>query len=176
MTTEECLEGTTVKATDETVRLVWEELVETDRMCRYYGYLAHRLNRLGELLAIGTVSFSLGAVLAVLKQLPESVSLLAIGMAAVASVVMIVGRYQKKASRSAEIFRLLGQMQLEWEHLWNGVWTKDDAELRAAWKSLSERQGSIIERAPDELPLSRSLVRRSQLEADRYWIEEHAEA
>lgn len=165
-----------MKATDETVKLVWEEMVETDRMCRYYGYLTERLNRLGELLAIGTVSFSLGAVLTALQKFPEWVSLVALAAAAVASVVMIVGRHQKKASRSAEIYRLLGQMQLEWQHLWTGIWTKDDGELRVAWKALSERQNSIIERAPDELPLFRSLARRSQREADRYWIEEHAQA
>ena len=69
------------------------------------------------------------------------------------------------------MYRLLGQVQLEWERLWHDVWTKDNDELRSAWKALSERQRSIVERAPHELPFSRSLARRSQREADRYWME-----
>ena len=56
--------------TDDTVRMIWEGVLGADRMCRYYGYLADRLNRLSDLLAIGTVSFSAGAVLTVLNQLP----------------------------------------------------------------------------------------------------------
>ena len=39
-----------VDTTDDIVGLIWEELVETDRMCRYYAYLAERLDRQGALL------------------------------------------------------------------------------------------------------------------------------
>lgn len=49
-----------MKASDETVRQVWEDLVETDRMARYYGYLAQRLDRLGDLLQIGSVGAASG--------------------------------------------------------------------------------------------------------------------
>lgn len=97
-------------------------------------------------------------------------------MAAVAGVVVLTRRYPQKAARSAEICRSLGQVHLEFEHLWNGVWAKDDADLVSAWEALSERQRAIVEHAPRELPLSPSLARRSQLEADRYWTEQRAPA
>lgn len=160
-----------MNATDETVRLVWEELVESDRMCRYYGYLSQRLDRLGDLLQIGSVSAASGAFVSLMSHFPEWVSTTAAAVAVLAGTFVMLRRYQAKAARSAEICRLLGQIQLEWEHLWNGVWTKDDVELQLAWKSLSERQSSIVERAPQELPLSRSLARRSQREADSHWME-----
>ena len=160
-----------MKATDETVRLIWEELVEADRMCRYYGYLSQRLDRLGDLLQMGSVGAASGAFVSLMSHFPEWFSTTAAAIAVLAGTVVILRRYPQKAARSAEIYRLLGQLQLEWEHLWNGVWTKDDDELVSAWKELSERQGSIVERAPKELPLSRSLARRSQREADRYWMD-----
>ena len=160
-----------MQATDETVRLVWDELVETDRMCRYYGYLSQRLDRLGDLLQIGSVSAASGAFVSLLSHFPDWVSATAAAIAILAGTVVILRRYPQKAARSAEMYRLLGRLQLESEHLWHGVWTKDDDELRSALKALNERQCSIVERAPQELPLSRSLARRSQREADRYWMD-----
>lgn len=160
-----------MNATDETVRLVWDEMVETDRMCRYYGYLSQRLDRLGDLLQIGSVSAASGTFISLMSHFPEWVSSTAAAIAILAGTVVILRRYPQKAARSAEMYRLLGQVQLEWQSLWNVVWTKDDDELRSAWKVLSERQRSIVERAPHELPLSHPLVRKSQREADRYWMD-----
>ena len=91
-----------IPPTHETVRLIWEGVIGADRMCRYYGHLTSHLSRLGELLAIGTVSFSAAAVLTVLNRLPEWVSLVAVAVAAIAGVVMAVGRYSQKAARSGE--------------------------------------------------------------------------
>ena len=165
-----------MKATDETVQLVWDELVETDRMCRYYGYLSQRLDRLGDRLQIGSVGAATCAFVALLAQFAEWVPATAAALAALAGLLVTIRRYPAKAAHSAEICRLLGAVHLEWEHLWNGVWAKDDAQLVSAWKALSERQSAIVERAPLELPLSRSLVRRSQREADQYWTQQHAPA
>ena len=35
-----------MQASDDTVRMVWHELVYTDRMCHYYSYLPRQLDRL----------------------------------------------------------------------------------------------------------------------------------
>ena len=40
-------------------------------MRRYYGYFAQRMSRLGELLAIGAIGASSGAVLTLLFHLPD---------------------------------------------------------------------------------------------------------
>ena len=60
-----------MQATDEPVELIRQELVETDRMCRYYGYLAQRLVRLGELLQFGLVAAPLAAIAALLSAPPH---------------------------------------------------------------------------------------------------------
>ena len=142
-----------MQPTADTVRLIWEGVIGADRMCRYYGYLTDRLSRLGELLTIGTVSFSLGAVLTILNRLPEWVSLVAISVAAVAGVVMAVGRYPQKAARSSEVYRALGHLATEWDELWWGVYEKDDTELRTEWGRLSRRQRAVLDRVPGELPV-----------------------
>ena len=165
-----------MQPTDETVRLIWEGVIGADRMCRYYGYLTDRLSRLGKLLTIGTVSFSLGAVLTVVNRLPEWVSLVAIAVAAVAGVVMAVRRYPEQAARSGEVWRALGPLATEWEELWSGVYEKDDAELRSEWGQLSRRQRAVLERVPGELPVWDSLARRSEREADEYWTRRYASA
>ena len=118
-----------MKATDESVQLVW-----------------------GDLLQIGSVGAASGAFAALLSRFPEWVP----AAAASAGLLVIIRRYPAKAARSDEICRRLGEVHLEWEHLWNGVWTKDDAELVSAWKALSERQAAIVERVP---PSCRSRAR-----------------
>lgn len=163
-----------MQPTDDTVRLIWEEVVDSDRMCRYYGYLSQRLSRVSQLLAIGTVGAASGSVLTLLSQFPEWVPAAAAAAAALASLALVIGRYQDKAARSADIRRKLGEVGTEWKELWSDVYARDDAELRAQWRALVRRQAAIIERAPFELPLSKSLARRSEREADRFWAERHA--
>ncbi|MDE0102357.1 MAG: hypothetical protein OXN89_08250 [Bryobacterales bacterium] len=137
-------------ATDETVRYIWAGVLGSDRMCRYYGYLAHRLRRTGDLLAMAIVG--------------------------VASIAQLVGRYHEKAARSADVHRQMEGLSIEWEDLWNGVYEREDEALREDWRRLSERQATVLDRLPVELPLAEGLARRSEREADRYWTQRYAAA
>ena len=161
---------------DDTVGLIWEELVETDRMCRYYAYLAQRLDRQGALLQVGSVGAASGAFVSLMSHLPEWAAAAAAAAAAVAGAMVIVHRYPEKAARSAELFRKLGREQIAWERLWGEVEEREEAELREEWEALSRRLTAIIERAPLELPLVRSLARRSEREGNKYWTERYASA
>ena len=160
-----------MKATDETVRLVWEEMVEADRMGRYYGSLAQRLKRLDHLLLFVNGLGAMIAIMAIVLRLPMWVALIGLICAVLAFALQTLRDYSAKSYQSADIFRQLGSIRLEWELLFNNIWEKDDTELLSAWKKLSQQQLAIVERAPLELPLSPSLARRSQREADEYWSE-----
>ena len=59
-----------MQATDDAVELIRRELVDTDRMCRYYGYLAGRLARLGKLLQAGSVAAPLATIATLLSGFP----------------------------------------------------------------------------------------------------------
>lgn len=160
--------------TDDTVHLVWKGVIGTDRMCRYYGYLAVRLKWLGELLAIGTVSFSAGAVLTLLTHLPEWATAVTAAAAAVANLVLVIGRFQEKAARSADIRRQLTRLSTEWQNLWSDIYQREDAEVRESWSRLAQRQGEVLQNAPVDLPLSKPLARRSEREADLEWTTRYA--
>ena len=155
-----------MQASDDTVELIRQELAETDRMCRYYGYLAGRLARLGELLQIGSVAAPLVAIVALLSGFPRWVPAALLAATALFALAGAAGRYPQRAARSAEIWRRLGRQHLEWEQLWNGIRAKDDAELMSAWKALREHREATIECGAGELPQWRALARRSRREAD----------
>ncbi len=165
-----------VKATDDTVRLIWEVVVESDRTCRYYGYLAVRLNRLGNLLLFAAVAASSNAVLSLLSNCPEWLTVAAGTAAASAGVCFAIQNYPEKAARIDGIRRALSRQSLKWQHLWADVHDSDNAELKAAWRDLTRRQAAVVEHVPLELPLSQSLARLSRREADRYWTGRHADS
>ena len=154
---------------DETVRMVWEGMVEADRLSRYYGYLAHRLKRLSELLPVAAIVLGVLMLSSIFYRLPGWIAFSAANFAALAFALSMLRGYSAKADRSVEIFQQLNRLQSEWELLWNNVWSKNDDDLLSAWEKLCERQENIVERAPVELPLSRSLTRRSPNEAHEYW-------
>ena len=163
-----------MKASDKTVQLIWEGLLDTDGMCRYYGYLAVRLERLSSLLQICAIGFGSGAFLTLMSHFPAWVPAAAIALSTIAGIILALQKYLEKAGRCAEIYRNLARQMHEWERLWADVDSRDDADLRAAWDDLSTRQAAIVERAPFEVPLSKSLAGRSYTEADRIWAERHA--
>ena len=155
--------------TADTVRLIWEGMVGANRLSRYYGYLAHRLKRLGEFLQVAAVVLGVLTLSSIFYRLPGWIAFIAANFAALAFALSMIRGYSSKADRSAKMFQQLERLQTEWELLWNNVWSKNDDELLAAWSKLCERQEAIIERAPVELPLSTSLARKSQNEAHEYW-------
>lgn len=159
-----------IEPSDETRRLVWDELVDSDRMCRYYGYLTLRFRKLDQLLQFVAVFAALAGLSGVLFRV-QWIALPCLIVAASAFTVSTIGNYSAKALRSNEIFRQLGRLNVEWELLWNDVRTKDDDTVLASWKKLSERQFAVVERVPFDLSLSPSLARKSQQEAYDYWSE-----
>ena len=60
----------------------------------------------------------------------------AAAVAALASLLLVAGRYQDKAARSTDLRRQLRCVAIAWQELWSGVYEKEDADLRAAWGSL----------------------------------------
>ena len=80
-----------------------------------------------------------------------------------------VGRFHQKASLSGELYGRLARISLEWQDLRAGAYQRDEAELREAWRDLSQRSLAIVERAPLDLPLWEDLAERSQREADERW-------
>lgn len=152
---------------DETVRLICKGVIDAERLSRYYGYLAHRLRRLSELLSITIVIASMAGVFTIMSPLPRWVPLLMLGIAAASSMVKAVEMYEEKAAYSGELYRQMGRLSIDWQHLWVDVDQRDEKELREAWRNLSRRQRTTLLLAPGELPLSNKLMLRSRREAEQ---------
>ncbi len=163
-----------MKVTEATVKLVWDGLVCTDRMSRYYGYLVHRLKtRIVWLNTIAAFS-AFGAVWALLQDAPRGVTGGLAATVAFLNLWIAFREYHGGASRSVDLHRQLSRLLAEWEELWADVYKKDDDEIRARWRVLKEKQESIVERAPSDIPYNRSLVEKSECEVYAYRAEAHA--
>ena len=90
--------------TDDTVRLIWDELVDSDRMCRYYGYLAHRLKRLGELLQVAAVVLGVLTLSSIFYRLPGWIAFSAVNFAALSYALSTIRGYSTKSDQSTERF------------------------------------------------------------------------
>ena len=165
-----------MKAADATVRLIWEDVLDIDRMRRYYGYLANRLGVVNDLLVMVSMAAALGGLAALLARFPEWVPATVAAGSAASSTLLAVGRFQQEASLCSEIYMQVGRIAGDWQDLWSEIDVADDESLRAAWNDLSRRQGVAVERAPSEVPYWRWLARRCEREADQYWTARYASA
>ena len=120
-----------IEPSDETQRLVWDELVDSDRMCRYYGYLTLRFRKLDQLLQFIAVLAVLSGLSGFPLRLPW-ITFACLAVAASAFAISTMRNYSDKALRSNEIFSQLGRLNVEWELLWSNVRTKDDDTIQAS--------------------------------------------
>ena len=148
----------------EGVRLVWHGLLDSDRLHRYYGYLADKYSTQETRLSWICVGLSSGAVVAVLSDHPVWAATLA-AVIALLNGWLIIAKLSKRALSSASRQQRFGELQLEWEKLWSELSAMEDDAVRQCWKELSDRANAITEYSSVELSLDQRLRRRSEEEA-----------
>ena len=159
------------RASDQTVELVWNDLLGADRLHRYYGYLTQRLERINSM-AMVTASFcSGGAFFVFLSGMGPPWSNL-IGFLMLVTVALNVWLAARNRSRmvaySADMQRQLARLLGEWEELWADVYVRDDGTVRERWRELQRRTTAVTERASSRVPLVKSLAIKSEREAYSY--------
>ena len=101
-----------IEPSDEIRRLVWDELVDSDRMCRYYGYMTLRFRKLDQLLQFVAVFAAFSSFSGAFLHL-QWIALPCLIVAASAFAIATIRNYSEKALRSNEIFRQLGRLNVE---------------------------------------------------------------
>jgi hypothetical protein len=144
--------------------MVWHGLVDSDRLHRYYGYLADKYSKQESRLSWACIFLSSGAVVSVLSNHPYWAAALAV-LVALFNAWLVIAKLSKRALSSASRQQRFGELQLEWERLWSEVSTMEDDEIRQRWKELSDRANTITEYSSVELSLDRRLRKRSEEEA-----------
>lgn len=110
--------------------LVWHGLLDSDRLRRYYGYLADKYSRQEKRLSSICFGVSSGAVVAVLSDHP----VWAVALAAVVVLLngwLIKAKLSKRALSGAFRQQRFGESQLEWEKLWSELRTGGRCRLPA---------------------------------------------
>jgi len=164
------------RASQETARLVWNDMVGNDRMRRYYGYLIARQKRSNRILRWIAAVLSSGAVVAFLFK--EDLGFW-VPVAFVAAAGLNIWLAETKTTDSIayclDIYRQLDRLSVEWSDLWADVYQERDSVVRERWKDLAERTSTAIAEAPSKVGLVEKLAARSQEESYKYWTEVHAQ-
>ena len=134
---------------DQTRNDIWQELLDSDRLVRYYTAVANRYRRLHSytlwLLMFGAAS-SFAAVLAVL---PNDVQLIANAVVGLAAAWVLVADYAKKAAVAHTISFQCSRLDVQWQDLWREVEHIEEEAARQRLVDLANQMNDVTSRSGD---------------------------
>ena len=155
---------------NQTVRLVWEGMVGTDRMHRYYGYVLQSLERRNMILRFSAALLSFVALVSFFVANEWQYLLPVCSFVAAAVNLWLAERnYVNAAAHSLDIQRQLHRLMVEWKQLWADIDSQPESDIQTRWKGLADKTARVTEEASSKVPLIQSLARRSEEEAYAYW-------
>ena len=136
-------------ASDQTRNDVWQELLDSDRLVRYYEALADHYQRkhLFTLLLLGVGAAS--SFVAFLDLFPGVVQLVASVLIGIVAVWMFIADYAKKAAIAHDIGFQCRRLDVQWRDLWADVERIDEAEARQRLIDLSNQMNIATQRSGD---------------------------
>ena len=115
------------------VQRVWDGLLDAERLSRYYGRLAARMQRRHFFFTVFIVTCSTLAAATLLTQLPGLVQAVLSLVVAAAVIWSSYSDYSRKAAISSSIRAQCEDLAVSWKELWSDVSTdQEDILLRAA--------------------------------------------
>lgn len=156
---------------------IWDQMVETDRAARYYGYLAGKLARREKWASIATTTLAVVSAYSVANSLVADGNgwlWIAIGFSTVtvaASVFPLVFRYGGTISSAAYSQTRLAALSAKCRELWLVRDIIDTDQALSRWRAL-EKEQSEITAFQSAKPLDRKLARATEKETNAYWKKE----
>ena len=149
------------------VELIKNQVHESERQTRHYGYLGRHLKRINDALQFIGVIASCLAFFTFLGRL-EAITLALLGSAAFTLTLSTLRDYASRSQKSSHVSIEFAQIHFDWIELWNKT---DDTEYDSftEFKRLYARQLAIQELIPLDLTLSPWLARRAQNIHHDYW-------
>jgi uncharacterized membrane protein YhaH (DUF805 family) len=130
---------------DEELReRIWDGMVDTHRLHRYYGSLAGRLASQEKWTAIlvSTAAF-VGLFFVATDRASSEIVFVSLLIAAIASIVPLVRRVGGTVTRAAHTQERLALLLIEWEALWGSHETLSPEEALGCWQSLSKKKTEL---------------------------------
>ena len=152
---------------------VWDQMVDTDRLARYYGRLAGKLARREKWAAIATTTFSVVSAYSVANSTAGDEGWLwaAIGFSTLtvaASVFPLVFRYGGVISSASYCQVRLGLLSSKCKELWLRRDSIDSDQALDMWHAL-ERERSEITAFQSAKPLDQKLAKATEKESNAFW-------
>ena len=118
---------------------VWNGLVNAERLSRYYGRLAARLERRQFIFTVSIVTCSTLAAATLLTQLPSLVQAVLSLVVAAAVIWSSYSGYSKKAAISSGIRAQCEDIAVSWKELWSDVSSMDQEDILRRAADLERR-------------------------------------
>ncbi|MDE2761918.1 MAG: hypothetical protein OXQ94_00850 [Gemmatimonadota bacterium] len=147
---------------------IWNEMVDTDRLARYYGALAGRKAELERRMTVLTTGLALVSLTVALLDTQAWVLLLSIALTAVTSAVLLVCRVGGTVRSAAYTQKALGDISIEWEALWRREGELPTAEAEETWRALARRKNELTAPHASER-MDERLRDATEAEAYDYW-------
>ncbi|MCY4571414.1 MAG: hypothetical protein OXF01_01330 [Gemmatimonadetes bacterium] len=146
---------------------VWSDMVDTDRLARYYGELAGKLARKEQWMTVITTVMAMISLVTALSP-AGSWTLLPIALTVASSVLPLIYRVSGVVAAAAYRQQRLGDLLIAWKALWQEI---DDLPLdhvREEWqrmaRELNEITARMSRRGKDE-----KLIESTMEQAYDYW-------
>ena len=154
---------------------IWDQMVETDRMARYYGYLAGKLSRREKWSSVVTTVLGVMSAYSIANSVTGDgwiwAAIAFSTLTVAASVVPLVFRYGGAISSAAYCQTRLDSLSTKCKGLWLVRDTLDTDEAMRTWRSLAREQSEITA-FQSAKPLDRKLSESAKKETNAYWKSE----
>ena len=146
---------------------VWDEMMDAERLSRYYGRLAKRYVRRSRAVLIVPALFATSAVAALLHTLPEQVLTVANVVIVGISMVAIVTQPSIKAAGIIVVSNACDDLLVDWKRLWSDTERIDDEAAKWRLHELGLKMNAATNKAKELPVLDKKLNRRCLAEVDR---------
>ena len=127
-------------ATDQTREAIWQELLDSARLVRYYEALANRYRTRHQLTLFLLAGGATAGIVSLLARFPPTIQLFANAFIAVVAVWTFIAGYARKAAVLHTISSHLSMLNSSWERLWDHLDDTDDTEAR---QSVHDGSGNL---------------------------------
>lgn len=118
---------------------VWNDMVDTDRLARYYGELAGKLASKEQWMAVITTVLAMISLATALSP-AGSWTILPVALTVASSVLPLVYRVSGVVTAAAYRQQRLGDLLIQWKALWQEIDNLPPDQVREQWRRMAREQ------------------------------------
>ncbi len=156
-------------ASEHTRNAVWQDMIDINRLVRYYHALADRYQRKRNILRLVLFAAATGSVTAFFELLPEIVYPISSGIIPLCIALDFAQDYSTKTAVLRSVTHDCQSLEIEWQTLWNRQAQLNDNEIIQQNTQLSQRLNMIAEKT-DSIGIRENTALNEKCTDDAYQI------